>query len=144
MRVVASSLIAAGTVAGVAGAVLAYQSAASVADPRPAASVVQKPAPAQVRYLPCEPGTHLVSGACVRVERRVVVHQVPAAIPARPAPAPSVGDSGSGDESAPPTSDDADETEPAEEPEHADESDGSEDTEHEDEGVESESEAQDD
>jgi hypothetical protein len=87
MRVVASSFIAAGTVAGTVAAVLAYQSGSSVANQRPASSVTRKPVPARVQFLPCERETRLVEGTCVRVVRRVRIHQLPAAVrPDTPAP----------------------------------------------------------
>lgn len=143
MRIVASSLVAAGTVAGIAGAVVAYQSASSVADQRPTASSVApspEPVPAQVRFLPCDPGTKLIKGVCVRVKHKVVVHVVPAApqavaAPAEaPRPAPRSARGHSRDDSRPATrpvrhetSDDSvDEADHASEDEH--------EVEHEDEG----------
>lgn len=88
MRVVTSSLVAAGVIAGIAVGVSAYQAAAH---PGPPHAKVAAPAAAEptlepaARWQPCEPRTHLVGGTCVRVVRRVVVHIVPPATASVPA-----------------------------------------------------------
>lgn len=66
MRRITSSLIAAGAVAGVAGAVVTYQSTAYV-----------EPPVVTAKYLPCEAGTKLVNGVCIRTKHRVVVREAP-------------------------------------------------------------------
>jgi hypothetical protein len=93
MRRITSSLVAVGSLAGIAGAVVAYQaaSASPSADQRPAAAVAgttSAPKPVvRVRMLPCEHGTKLVKEVCVRVRHRVV--ERPAAVDAvAPAAAP--------------------------------------------------------
>lgn len=79
MRRITSSLVVAGTVAGIAGAVVAYQSTVTgptathpVAAPAAAAEAPQ----VTTKLLPCEDGTKLVKGICVRTKHRVVVHEV--------------------------------------------------------------------
>lgn len=72
MRRITSSLIAAGAVAGVAGAVVTYQSAAHVAG-----AETDKPTVVTAKFLPCEAGTKLVKGVCVRTKHRVVVREAP-------------------------------------------------------------------
>lgn len=87
MRVIASALVAAGAVAGIAGAVVAYQATSSpVPEPAGAIAPATTPAPppaVKVQWLPCEHGTHLVKGVCVRVRHQVVVRSAPVAAAAR-------------------------------------------------------------
>lgn len=140
MRVFSSSLIAAGTVAGVVGAVLAYQSAASVAEQRPATASVARPAPVQVKYLPCEPGSRLRHGTCVRVKHRIVVHEVPApAVAVVRAAAPQAARVQGAAEPARPATEDTGDDNPAQESEHATEDHADDEV-----GAETESEGQDD
>jgi hypothetical protein len=78
-------LTVAGTVAGTAAAVVAYQSAASVgsAGTEPASVQTDQPAAVTTTWLPCEDGWKRVGKACVREkEKVVVVHDLPA--PAAP------------------------------------------------------------
>jgi hypothetical protein len=77
-------LTLAGTVAGSAAAVVAYQATASVGTPAttPAADT-STPAPVTTTsWLPCEPGWKLKGDSCVRVKEKVVV--------VRDLPAPAV------------------------------------------------------
>ncbi|MCX6395339.1 MAG: hypothetical protein NTV23_02510 [Propionibacteriales bacterium] len=99
MRGITTSLIAAGAVAGLAGAVVTYQAAAGEATSQHtvvAPTAVETPAPI-ITMLPCEKGTKLVKGACVRTKHRIVVREAPAVtaaaaaeavvpVPARPGP----------------------------------------------------------
>jgi hypothetical protein len=83
-------LAVAGTVAGTAAAVVAYQSAASVgsAGTEPASVKTDNPAASTTTWLPCEHGWKVVGETCVRVKKKVVVvHDLPApaAVPARSA-----------------------------------------------------------
>lgn len=85
MRVSAPLLTIAGTVAGTAAAVVAYQSGASVGSSgtEPASVKTDLPAAATTSWLPCEDGWKLVGKACVKVKQKVVVvHDLPA--PAAP------------------------------------------------------------
>lgn len=90
MRISAPFLAVAGTVAGTAAAVVAYQSAASVgsAGTEPASVKTENPAATTTTWLPCEHGWKVVGETCVRVKKKVVVvHDLPApaAAPARSA-----------------------------------------------------------
>ncbi len=85
MRLSVPLLTVAGTVAGTAAAVVAFQSAASVgsAGTEPASVQTDQPAPSPTKWLPCKDGWKRVGKACVReVEKVVVVHDLPA--PAAP------------------------------------------------------------
>lgn len=101
MRLTAPVLTLAGTVAGVAAAVIAFQSGAGGAEttstsnvsPTPTASTDPQPE-TRTKFLPCAKGTQLRKGECVRVKKKVVVvmDAAPAASQARlsgPAPAPA-------------------------------------------------------
>lgn len=84
MRRITSSLVAAGTVAGLVGAVVAYQSTVSgptAAHPVAAPAAAAEPPVVTTRLLPCEDGTKLVKGVCVRTKHRVVVREI-APVPA--------------------------------------------------------------
>jgi len=108
MRLITSSLVAAGTVAGLAGAVLTYQSAAppkAPVDTPVAAAAVEAPASEVItRLRPCDKGTKLVKGVCIRTKHRVIVHEVPAPAaapipasiprPSTPPPPRNSGDNG--------------------------------------------------
>jgi hypothetical protein len=85
VRITAPLLTLAGTVAGTAAAVVAYQSAAGPSATTPASSTTtETPAPvASTSWLPCEEGWKLKGDTCVRVKQKVVVvHDLPA--PAAP------------------------------------------------------------
>ena len=87
MRFSAPLLTLAGTVAGTAAAVVAYQATAAAGPAtRPASVTTQEPAPASsTTWKSCEQGWKVVGDACVRVkEKVVVVHDLPA-----PAAAPA-------------------------------------------------------
>lgn len=84
MRRITSSLVAAGTVAGLVGAVVAYQSTVSgptAAHPVAAPAAAAESPVVTTRLLPCEDGTKLVKGVCVRTKHRVVVREI-APVPA--------------------------------------------------------------
>jgi hypothetical protein len=108
-------LAVAGTVAGTAAAVVAYQSAASVGSGTEPASVkTDNPTAATTSWLPCERGWKLVVQTCVRVKKKVVVvHDLPApaAEPARSAGVRSDASGGGTSHSA--RDDDSDESEPS-------------------------------
>lgn len=98
MRVSAPLLTVVGTVAGAVAAVAAYQ--AGTGTPADAAaptrsqpvvsSVTAAPAPAtRTTWLPCEKGTRLRHGACVKVHKKIVVVEDPAPVVAAPAVAAS-------------------------------------------------------
>jgi hypothetical protein len=110
-------LAVAGTVAGTAAAVVAYQSAASVgsAGTEPASVKTDNPAASTTTWLPCEHGWKVVGETCVRVKKKVVVvHDLPApaAAPARSAGVRSAASgAGSSDDDAQGDDNDASETE---------------------------------
>lgn len=93
MRRLTTPLIVAGAVAGLAGAVVTYQSTAATVAERPVSAAEASPTPAPVtKLLPCESGTKLVKGVCVRTKHRIVVREVAAAAPVQAAtPARSAG-----------------------------------------------------
>jgi hypothetical protein len=87
VRFSAPLLTLAGTVAGTAAAVVAYQATAAAGPAtKPASVETQEPAPAaSTSWKPCEHGWKVQGTACVRVkEKVVVVHDLPA-----PAAAPA-------------------------------------------------------
>jgi len=108
-------LAVAGTVAGTAAAVVAYQSAASVGSGTEPASVkTDNPTASTTSWLPCEHGWKLVGETCVKVKKKVVVvHDLPApaAAPARSAGVRSA--SSDGDNAGHEAGDDANENEQA-------------------------------
>ena len=114
MRISAPLFAVAGTVAGTAAAVVAYQSAASVGSGTEPASVkTDNPTAATTNWLPCEHGWKVVGETCVKVKKKVVVvHDLPApaAAPARSAGVRSASSDSASDEAG---DDDANETEPA-------------------------------
>ena len=74
MRFSAPLLALAGTVAGTAAAVVAYQATAAAPVTRPASSTTEDPAPAATTtWLPCDRGFKVEGTACVRVRHKVVV-----------------------------------------------------------------------
>jgi hypothetical protein len=94
-------LTLAGTVAGTAAAVVAYQSAAAPSATTPASSTTtETPAPVvSTSWLPCEKGWKLKGKTCVRVkEKVVVVRDLPA--PAAPQAQGATTRSSSGGHSA--------------------------------------------
>jgi len=115
VRISAPLLAVAGTVAGTAAAVVAYQSAASVGSGTEPASVkTDNPTATTTSWLPCEHGWKVVGETCVKVKKKVVVvHDLPApaAAPARSAGVRSAS-SGGGSASDEAGDDNADQTEP--------------------------------
>ena len=90
MRFSAPLLTVTGTVAGIAAAFIAYQSAASVGMPAAPASV--SPAAITTTWLPCDRGWELKGNICVKEQEKVVVTHDPSApnaVPARTAGARS-------------------------------------------------------
>lgn len=87
MRLSAPLLTLAGTVAGTAAAVVAYQATAAGSPTKPVSVSTETPAPASsTTWLPCEHGWKLKGKTCVKIEKRVVVvHDLPA-----PAVAPAM------------------------------------------------------
>jgi len=74
VRFSAPLLALAGTVAGTAAAVVAYQATAAAPVTRPASSTTEDPAPAATTtWLPCDRGFKVEGTACVRVRHKVVV-----------------------------------------------------------------------
>lgn len=137
MRLSAPLWTIAGTVAGTAAAVVAYQATAATAPAtKPASVTTPEPVPASATsWLPCERGWKVEGNTCVRVkEKVVVVHDLPA--PAA-APARTAGVRSTSHDSAPSSTHDAAENEnETEHVEHGDESqveqgdDASQDAEH--------------
>jgi len=89
VRLKASLVTLAGVVAGLAAAVVAYQSAMGVSvAARPShATTHSRTVAANTRWLPCEKGWKLEGETCTRVKERVeTVHDIPApaASPANP------------------------------------------------------------
>jgi hypothetical protein len=128
----------AGTVAGTAAAIVAYQATAAAGpETKPASVTTPEPTPAAATtsWLPCERGWKVEGTTCVRVkEKVVVVHDLPAQAAA---PAQTAGVRSSTHASTSGTEDDATENETeAAHVEHGDEGqteqgdDASEDTEH--------------
>ena len=87
MRLSAPLLTLAGTVAGSAAAVVAYQVTASVGTATTPAADTTTPTPVTTTsWLPCEKGWKLKGDTCVRVKEKVVVVRdlpAPAAAPAQ-------------------------------------------------------------
>jgi hypothetical protein len=127
-------LTLAGTVAGTAAAVVAYQSAAGPSATTPASSTTtETPAPvASTSWLPCEQGWKLKGETCVRVKQKVVVvHDLPA--PAAPqAQVATTRTSGGGQSSGRDQADDNDGTEVEHGDENEVEDSDSQEVEHED------------
>lgn len=86
MRLSAPLLTLAGTVAGTAAAVVAYQATAAGSPTKPVSVSTETPAPASsTTWLPCEHGWKVHGTTCVRIKQKVVVvHDLPA-----PAAAPA-------------------------------------------------------
>ena len=138
MRLSAPLWTVAGTVAGTAAAIVAYQATAAAGpETKPASVTTPEPVPASTTtsWLPCDHGWKVEGTTCVRVkEKVVVVHDLPAQAAA---PAQTAGVRSSSHSSAGGSDDNATETE--NEPahvEHGDDNqteqsdDASEDTEH--------------
>ena len=148
MPVSAPLLTVVGTAAGAVAAVVAYQvgtggvaDAASSTKPAPATSSAAPSPATRTTWLPCEKGTRLRHGVCVRVRTKVVVVEdpapvvaaapavapVPVARPSRPAPhatrpAPTrhAEPTRAGEDDHAEDPEDATETEPAEDAGHDD------------------------
>lgn len=74
MRLSVPLLTLAGTVAGTAAAVVAYQATAAAPVTKPASATTGSPAPVSTTsWLPCERGWKVNGTACVRIEEKVVV-----------------------------------------------------------------------
>jgi hypothetical protein len=103
VRLSAPLLTLAGTVAGTAAAVVAYQATAAAPDARPASATTEDPAPqSTTSWLPCERGWTVEGNTCVRIkEKVVVVNDLPAqaAAPARTAGVRSTSHDSAGDDS---------------------------------------------
>lgn len=88
MRLSVPLLTLAGTVAGTAAAVVAYQATAATGTTTPASVTTDVPSADATSWLPCDRGWKLEGDSCVRVKDKVVVvHDLPAppAVPARSA-----------------------------------------------------------
>ncbi len=111
MRLIPSTLIALGAVAGISGAAVAYQSATS-GEPVVTRPVSDAPDPTPstvVNLLPCDEGSELRDGVCVRTEDRLVPaspttssgsRSAPAAPTAVPTMGPTDDDDSSDDDSS--------------------------------------------
>ena len=113
MRLSVPLLTLAGTVAGTAAAVVAYQATAAGAPATtPVSATTDDSAPTSTSWLPCDRGWKVEGTTCVRVkEKVVVVHDLPAQA-ATPARSAGIRSSSFGSESA--DDDDANEVEHAE------------------------------
>jgi hypothetical protein len=149
VRITAPLLTVVGTVAGLAAAVVAYQSAAGTSAPAPASSTTtQTPAPvAGTSWLPCDSGWTPRGDTCVRVQERVVVVHDLAAMPSVQQARAVTRSSGAAHESGRDRDEDRDETNEvrhqddnevedsdADEVEHEDEADHEDEPDHEDVG----------